>query len=256
MKIKGNTFIVTGGASGLGEAVVDMVIAEGGNAVIFDLNVEGGEGLVKKYGDDKVLFCKVNVVKEDSVKAALDAAVEKFGSVRGCVQCAGVGPPKRVISRKGKVHDLKFFEFVIAVNLIGTFNVLRLVAEHMATLEAVEDERGVFIHTASVAAFEGQIGQAAYSASKAGVVGMTLPIARDLASRGIRVNTIAPGLFETPMSRGLPPKARASLASQVPFPSRFGEPKEYADLSRTMIENQYLNGTVIRIDGSIRMAAM
>jgi NAD(P)-dependent dehydrogenase (short-subunit alcohol dehydrogenase family) len=180
----------------------------------------------------------------------------KFGALNGLIQCAGVGNPKRVISSRGKVHDLKTFKFVVDVNLLGTFNVLRLASAVMAKQPQVDNERGIIINVASVAAFDGQIGQAAYSASKGAIVAMTLPLARDLAQHKIRVNTIAPGIFETPMMAKLPQKVRVSLAQQVPFPARLGRPAEFAHLCASLIENQYMNAGVIRLDGSIRMAAM
>jgi len=255
MKIKGNTFIVTGGASGLGEATVRRILKDGGNAVIFDMDEKKGKQLEEEFAKNSI-FAKVDVTKEESVQAGIDAAITKFGALHGAIQCAGVALPKRVISAKGQVHDAKSFNSVMAVNVLGTFNVLRLAALKMVNNAPQDGERGVFIHTASVAAFEGQIGQAAYAASKGAVVAMTLPIAREFAERQIRVNTIAPGLFDTPMMQGLPKKARDSLIQQVPHPTRFGEPAEFADLCAHLLQNQYVNGTVIRIDGSIRMAAM
>jgi len=199
------------------------------------------------------------VCDEESVQKALDAGIKKFGRLDGVVQCAGVGNPCRVLSSRGVIHPLKSFNQVVQINLIGTFNVLRLAAAIMAKQESksgLKGEKGVFINVASVAAFEGQIGQAAYSASKGGIVAMTLPIARELGLSGIRVNTIAPGLFDTPMMAALPQKARDSLAAQVPYPQRLGNPEEFAALCESIFENEYLNGTVIRIDGSIRMSAL
>jgi len=257
MKISNNVFVVTGGASGLGEAVVRKLHAQGGKVAIFDVSDDTGAELVNKLGSN-VMFEKVDVVEEASVKKALDAVVAKFGGIHGVVQCAGIGFPCRVLSSRGTVHPLDHFQRVVAINLIGTFNVLRLAASIISKQSAAGEsgERGVFIHVASVAAFEGQIGQAAYSASKAGVAAMTLPIARELAQLGMRVLTVAPGLFKTPMLAGLPDKAQQSLIKQVPFPHRLGDPAEFADLCAHIVENQYLNGEVIRIDGSIRMGAL
>jgi len=230
-------------------------VKEGGNAVIFDMDEKRGAELAKELGD-KAIFAKVDVTNEESVAKGIHAAVDTYGTIHGAVQCAGIALPKRVISAKGQVHDAKSFNFVMAVNVLGTFNVLRLATQQILKNEPQDGERGVFIHTASVAAFEGQIGQAAYSASKGAVAAMTLPIAREYGAYHIRVNTVAPGIFDTPMMKGLPQKARDSLAQQVPHPPRLGHPEEFADLCAHIIENQYINGTVIRIDGSIRMAAM
>lgn len=211
---------------------------------------------MKELGDSNALFVKADVASEDDVRNAVERCVEKFGGVNGAMNCAGIGPPQKVFSQKG-VHPLKKFEFIVRVNLTGTFNVIRLVTERMSKQQPVNEdgERGVFVNIASVAAFDGQIGQAAYSASKAGVVGMTLPVARELASLGIRVNTIAPGLVKTPLLAGLPEKAQQSLGRQVPFPKRLGDPHEIALTCLHIVENSYLNGETIRVDGSIRMAA-
>jgi len=257
VKINDKTsFIITGGASGLGEATTRLLVSKGANVTILDFADEGGKKLEEELAP-KVLFVKTNVTKEEDVQKAVDAAVAKFGTLNGVVNCAGVGNPMRVISGRGTVHPLDTFNWVVQINLIGTFNVLRLAAAAMAKQAAGKDgERGVIINVASVAAFEGQIGQAAYSASKGGVVAMTLPVARELGALGIRVNTIAPGLFSTPMLMALPEKAKKSLFAQVPYPPRFGEPSEFAALVAHIIENQYFNGTVLRLDGSIRMAAM
>jgi 3-hydroxyacyl-CoA dehydrogenase/3-hydroxy-2-methylbutyryl-CoA dehydrogenase len=255
MKISGNTFVVTGASSGLGNATLDLIIAKGGNVIAMDLNEEAGQALEKKY-PGKLVFSAVNVCDEKAVAAGLAKGVAKFGNLSGLINCAGVGNPRRVVSpNNGKVHPQKDFEWVIQINVFGTFNVLRQVAGIIHKQQG-EGEKGVFVNTASVAAFDGQIGQASYSASKAAVVGMTLPLARDLGAIGIRVNTIAPGIFETPMLAALPEKARKSLMKQVPFPSRLGQPKEFAQLCVHIIENEYLNGETIRLDGSIRMAAM
>jgi len=255
VKRSGNAFIVTGGASGLGAAVVRNIVSAGGQATVFDLNEKSGAKIQSELAPN-VLFVKVDVTNEDSVEAGVAKHVSKFGSIRGLVNCAGVGLPQKVVSR-GKPSALARFKWVVNINLFGTFNVLRICAAQMAKQDPTPcGDRGVIINTASVAAYEGQIGQASYSASKAAVVGMTLPIARELSRHGIRVNTIAPGLFNTPMMAALPPKAKASLSKQVPFPSRMGEPAEFASLVSQIIENQYFNGETIRLDGCIRMSAM
>lgn len=260
MKIRGHVFVVTGGASGLGEAVVKLLFDSGAKGVaIFDMSEDTANGLIAKLGDaNRLLFQSVDVTDEGVVKKSLENVVAKFGGIDGVVQCAGIGIPCRILSGRGTVHPLDAFQSVVNVNLIGTFNVLRFAASQMSKQapQTPSGERGVFIHVASVAAFEGQIGQAAYSASKAGVAAMTLPVARELAQHGIRVLTIAPGLFKTPMLAMLPEKAQQSLVKQVPFPHRLGEPAEFASLCGQIIENEYLNGEVIRIDGSIRMGAM
>lgn len=252
MKMSEIVAVVTGGASGLGEAVMRNVVAHGGKAVIFDVKEEEGKALEQELGD-AVLFTKTNVVDESSVQDSLDKAIEKFGKVNGVVNCAGIAVAKKVLSKRG-IHELDIFRKVIDVNLVGTFNVIRLAAERMTENEENElGERGVIVNTASVAAFDGQIGQAAYSASKGGVVGMTLPLARELAQFGIRVMTIAPGLFHTPMFAMLPEEARVSLGKMTPFPQRLGDPTEYAQLVQAIFENPMLNGEVIRLDGAIRM---
>ncbi|MAT99410.1 MAG: 3-hydroxyacyl-CoA dehydrogenase [Anaerolineaceae bacterium] len=254
MQIQGSTFLVTGGSSGLGAATVRRLAAAGANVLIADLNSEAGEVLAANLGAN-AKFVLTNVAAEEDVQTAVSTAINSFGGLNGVVNCAGIAIASKVIGRDGAPHALDAFSKVIQVNLIGTFNVIRLAAAEMAKAEPNEaGERGVIINTASVAAFDGQMGQAAYSASKGGVVGMTLPIARDLARSGIRVMTIAPGIFETPMLAGLPEKARISLAEQVPFPSRLGRPEEYAALAQHIIENEMLNGEVIRLDGAIRMA--
>ncbi|MGW6300496.1 3-hydroxyacyl-CoA dehydrogenase [Peribacillus butanolivorans] len=253
MDIQETIAVVTGGASGLGAATVRNIIKKGGKAVIFDLSEENGIKMVEELGDS-VIFIKTDVTSEESVLEALEQGIEKFGSINTIVNCAGIAIAEKVIGRKG-THELKAFSKVVTVNLIGTFNVIRLAAEKMVNNQANEEgERGVIINTASVAAFEGQIGQAAYSASKSGIVGMTLPIARELASKGIRVVSIAPGLFHTPMFDSLPEEARASLGKTVPFPSRLGYPEEYAKLTESIITNPMLNGETIRLDGAIRMS--
>ncbi len=251
MELQGTVGLVTGGASGLGRATVEMLLAGGAKVVIVDLPSSPGAQTAEELGED-VTFVPTDVTDEAAVQEAVDTA-KGLGDLRVAVNCAGVGTPGRVLSRKGP-HPLDQFAFVVKVNLIGTFNVIRLAAEAMAANEPVDGERGVIVNTASVAAFDGQIGQAAYAASKGGVVGMTLPIARDLADKLIRVCTIAPGLFSTPMLHGLPEEAKASLAASVPMPARLGDPSEYAALAGHIISNQMLNGEVIRLDGSIRMA--
>ena len=245
--------LVTGGASGLGGATVEMVVQAGGNAVILDVNEATGNALASRLGG-RVRFVKTDVTSEADVQRAVDTAVQSFGGVHGAVNAAGIGVAERVLGKEGP-QPLANFTRVIHINLIGTFNVIRLAAATMSKNEPNEaGERGVIVNTASVAAFDGQIGQAAYSASKGGIVGMTLPIAREFARVGVRVMTIAPGTFDTPLLAGLPEAARQSLAQQVPFPSRLGRPAEYAALVRHIFENEMLNGEVIRLDGAIRMA--
>lgn len=253
MKVQGHTFLITGGGSGLGAATAERLVAAGGNVILADLNEEAGKQTEAKLGK-QARFIKTDVADEASVQAAVKLALDAFGSLQGAVNCAGIGTAIRVVGKEGP-HDLEAFSLVIKVNLIGTFNVIRLAAAAMTTgTPDDEGERGVIINTASVAAFDGQIGQAAYSASKGGVVGMTLPIARELAKFGVRVATIAPGLFDTPMMAMLPEEAKKSLGQQVPFPPRLGRPSEYAALAQHIIENTMLNGETIRLDGSIRMA--
>ena len=244
---------MTGGASGLGGAVVDMVVAAGGRALIVDVNDDGGRAKASQHGAS-ARFVKADVTSEADVQAAIDAALKEFGKLDGLVNAAGVPAARRVLAKDG-VHPLADFMRVIQVNLTGTFNVIRLAAAAMERNEpSAGGERGVIVNTASVAAYDGQIGQAAYSASKGGIVAMTLPIARELARIGVRVMTIAPGTFDTPLLAALPEAARESLAQQVPFPSRFGRPEEFAALVRHIFENEMLNGEVIRLDGAIRMA--
>ncbi len=253
MQVRDSTFLITGGASGLGEATARRLVAGGARVAIADVNRERGERLAAELGD-AARFAPTDVTDEAAVRDAVCTAVEAFGRLDGAVSCAGVGDPAKVLGKQGP-HPLALFEKVVRINLIGTFNVLRLAAERMAGNEPdAEGERGVILNTASVAAFEGQIGQAAYSASKGGVVGLTLPAARELARHGIRVVTLAPGLFDTPLMAGLPEAARVSLGQQVPFPSRLGRPDEYAALAVHVIENPMLNGAVIRLDGALRMA--
>lgn len=251
MDPQGRTALVTGGASGLGRATVEALLERGANAVICDLEKSNGAAVAKELGEG-VAWAPTDVTSEDDVQAAVDLAVERFGGVHIAVNCAGIGWAQRTVTRQGP-HDMKIFELVLRVNLIGTFNVIRIAANRMATQEPVGEERGVIVNTASVAAFDGQIGQAAYSASKAGVVGMTLPIARDLSSLLIRVMTIAPGTFDTPMLAGLPEPQRRALADVIPHPRRLGDPEEFAALVRHIVENPMLNGEVIRLDGAIRM---
>ena len=254
MIIKDKVFIVTGGASGLGLATAKMIIHNQGYAILADVNTEGGQKAEEMLGKN-AKFVKTDVTDEASVQNAIDIAVQQFGGLHGAINCAGIAPAERVLGRN-IIHSLATFSKVIAINLIGSFNVIRLAADVIQHNEAGESgERGVFISTASVAAFDGQIGQAAYSASKSGVVGMNLPIARELARVGIRSMVIAPGIFETPMLMGMSDEVRQSLGQQVPFPSRLGKPDEYAALAKHIIENQMLNGEVIRLDGAIRMQA-
>jgi len=253
MELEGSTFIVTGGASGLGAATVRMVVEAGGNVVIADLKETEGRALATELGP-ATSFVRTDVADESSAKAAVAAAVDGYGGLQGLVNCAGIVHGERVIGKEGP-HTLAGFVRAININLIGSFNLTRLAADVMARgAPNAEGERGVIVYTASVAAFDGQIGQAAYSASKAGIVGMTLPIARELARHGIRVMTIAPGVFETPMGAGLSAEVKDSLARMVPFPPRFGRPEEFASLVREILQNVMLNGEVIRIDGAIRMA--
>lgn len=245
--------LVSGGASGLGRATVERFVAGGARAVIADRDVERGEELAKELGS-AVRFVATDVTDPASVQAAVDAAVE-LGTLRVAVSCAGVGWAARLVNREGEPHDFELFQKVVGVNLIGTFNVMSLAAAAMMKNEADADhQRGVIVNTASVAAFDGQIGQVAYAASKGGVAAMTLPAARDLSKSGIRVVTIAPGTFDTPMLAGLPEKARTSLAAAIPNPSRLGNPAEYAALVEHISQNNYLNAEVIRLDGAIRMA--
>ena len=252
MDIEGKGAIVSGGASGLGAATVRRLHAAGANVVIADVNPEKGEPLAEELG---IPFVQTDVREEDQVQAAVDKASEAEGGLRIAISCAGTGIPIKVASSKGP-HPLDAFKVIIDINLIGTFNLMRLAAFSMLSNNEpdAEGERGVCINTASVAAFEGQVGQIAYSASKGAVVGMTIPAARDLADKGIRVNTIAPGLFDTPLLGALPEEQRAALGAQVPFPSRLGRPEEYAQLAQQIVENPMLNGETIRLDGAIRMA--
>jgi NAD(P)-dependent dehydrogenase (short-subunit alcohol dehydrogenase family) len=251
MLIKNSVFLITGGASGLGAATARMAAENGGKVVIADLQVEAGEKLAKELGGR---FSKCDVTSEADGKAAVETAVKAFGGVHVLVNCAGIGTAERTLGKEGP-HNLAHFTRVVTINLIGSFNMIRLAADAMAKAGPnAAGERGVIINTASVAAFDGQIGQAAYSASKGGIVGMTLPIARDLSRNGIRVCTIAPGIFETPMLLGMPKDVQDALGKMVPFPPRLGRPVEYAQLARAIIENEMMNGETIRLDGAIRMA--
>jgi NAD(P)-dependent dehydrogenase (short-subunit alcohol dehydrogenase family) len=253
MHIGGTAVLVTGGASGLGRATTEMVVAAGGRAMIADVNDAAGRDTADRLGN-AVRFVQTDVTDPDAMRRTVDAAVAAFGSIQGLVCAAGIVAAERVLPKEG-VQPLDHFARVIGVNLIGTFNAVRLAAAAMAgNTPNAAGERGVIVTTASVAAFDGQIGQAAYSASKGGVVGMTLPLAREFARIGVRVMTIAPGTFDTPLLAGLPEAARQSLAQQVPFPSRLGRPEEYASLVHHIFENEMLNGEVIRLDGAIRMA--
>lgn len=253
MEINGKTFLITGGGSGLGAATARALAGAGGCVLLADLNAEAGERVAAELGE-LARFVQTDVTNEEQVRAAVATALHSFGGLHGAVNCAGIGGGARVLGKDGPM-PLAHFTMIVTVNLIGSFNVIRLAAEAMQRNQPGDSgERGVIVNTASVAAFDGQIGQAAYSASKGGVVGMTLPIARELARFGIRVMTIAPGTFDTPMVASLPEQARASLGAQVPFPSRLGRPDEYGALVRHIVENQMLNGEVIRLDGAIRMA--
>jgi NAD(P)-dependent dehydrogenase (short-subunit alcohol dehydrogenase family) len=252
MQIEGSVFIVTGGASGLGAGVVRALVARGARAVIADLNRTAGEALVAELGSN-TRFAETNVAEESSARATMAMAMFEFGAVRGLVNCAGIVHGEKVVGKEG-IHSLDAFRRVIDINLVGSFNMIRLAAEAMTNNPPNSDgERGVIISTASVAAFEGQLGQAAYSASKGGIVAMTLPIARELARSGIRVMTVAPGIMETPMLLGMAPEVQEALGKMVPFPARLGRPGEFAALVLHIVENTYLNGEVIRLDGAIRM---
>jgi NAD(P)-dependent dehydrogenase (short-subunit alcohol dehydrogenase family) len=254
MQIKDSVFLIPGGASGLGAATAKHLAAAGGSIVLADLNRQAGKTLAASLGP-RVRFAIADVTNETQVRQAVDVAVDTFGALHGLVNCAGIAPGERVVGKDGP-HRLESFSRTININLIGSFNCLRLAAQAMTGNTPNNDgERGVIINTASVAAFEGQIGQAAYSASKGGVAAMALPIARELARFGIRVMTVAPGIFDTPMLQGLSEEVRASLGAQAPFPSRLGQPEEYARLVAFIIENPMLNAEVIRLDGALRMTA-
>ena len=254
MRIENACFIVTGGCSGLGAATVRMITEAGGRVVIADRDRDRGQSLARELGENVALL-ETDVTRAEDGAAAIAAATKAFGTVRGLINCAGVAPAEKVVGRDGP-HGLESFERTIGINLVGTFNMIRLAAAAIQTNDPdAEGERGIIINTASVAAFDGQIGQAAYAASKGGIAAMTLPIARELARFGIRVMSIAPGVFETPMMAGMPEQVREGLASSVPFPPRLGRPAEFAALVRHIIENTMLNGEVIRLDGAIRMGA-
>lgn len=254
MQINGSTFLVTGGSSGLGAATARRLAAAGANVVILDVNRDQGAQLAREIGANAI-FAAADVTDDAQVTTAVAEGRRRFGALHGAISCAGIAPAERVLGKNGP-HKIETFIHTLQINLIGTFNVIRLAAQAMAdNAPDADGERGVIINTASIAAFEGQIGQAAYSASKAGVAGMTLPIARELARLGIRVMAIAPGLFETPMMAGISSELKASLGAQVPFPPRLGRPEEYAALVEHIIENPMLNGEVIRLDGALRMAA-
>lgn len=253
MEIASHSFLVTGGASGLGAACVRRLVGQGAKVLVADTNAAAGQQLADELGD-RVAACETDVTDTQSVQAAVDAAVETFGGLDGVINCAGIALAERLLGKEGP-HALESFTRVVTVNLIGTFNVARLAAAAIAQQPPGADgERGVIINTASIAAYDGQIGQAAYAASKGGIASMTLPLARELAREGIRVMTLAPGVFETPLLAGMPETVRASLAAQVPFPSRLGQPDEYAALVQQVIENPMLNGEVIRLDGALRMS--
>jgi len=252
MEIKGKTALITGGVSGLGEATSRRLHLLGANVVMVDLNEERGRSLSQELGE-RAFFVKGDVTNSQDVRGAVEVAVQRFGAIHVAVNCAGIGAPAKVVGKEGP-HDLEHFVKIIQVNLVGTFDVLRWAAFYMTRNEPNEEgERGVIINTSSIAAFEGQIGQVAYSASKAGIVGLTLPAARELARYGIRVVTIAPGTFDTPLLAALPEQVRISLGQQIPFPPRLGKPVEFAMLVQHIIENPVLNGETIRLDGALRM---
>ncbi len=257
MKLDGKVAVVTGGASGLGQATCHQLVAQGARVMIFDLNEELARNTVKALGEQNASYALVNVSDETSVDAGIAQAINQYGEIHIVVNCAGIGAPAKVINREGEPLPLDKFKQIIDINLVGTFNVLRLAAARMINNDPFNEDygRGVIINVASAAAFDGQIGQPAYAASKAGVVGMTLPIARELATHGIRVNTIAPGLFMTPMAASLPENVVAALGNSVEYPKRLGRPEEFASTVVHIAENDYLNGEVIRLDGAIRMQA-
>lgn len=254
MKIKQQTFLITGGASGLGAATAEYLVEGGAQVVLADLNADAGAAMVAKLGADKAAFSRCDVTSAEEVQAAVDLAVSKFDGLSGVINCAGIVVVQKLLDRDLNPADLDSFAKGVNINLVGSFNVARLAASAMAKLPAQEDgERGVIINTASIAAFDGQVGQASYASSKAGVVSLALPLARELARHGIRVMTIAPGICGTPMMDGIPDEARQQLEAGVPFPKRLGKPEEFASLVAHIIENTYLNGEVIRMDGAIRM---
>lgn len=252
MDVSGSVVLVSGGASGLGEATLRALVGKGAKGVILDMNVEKGEAIAKEL--DGVEFVKADVSDAEQVQAGVDKAVSMGKLVAG-ISCAGIGWGARLVGKDGSPHDLGIFQKVIGVNLVGTFNVMRLSAAAMGkNAPDADNHRGVLINTASIAAMDGQIGQCAYSASKGGIVGMTLPVARDLAKLGVRVNTICPGTMDTPLLAGLPEPARQGLAAAIPFPSRLGQPEEFGALAAHIVENNYINGEVFRLDGALRMA--
>lgn len=252
MQIQGKTFLVTGGGSGLGAATARLLVEGGACAVLADVNRAAGDALARELGSDAI-FVETDVTSENSAVDAINKAISSFGALHGLVNCAGVAPAEKVVGKDGP-HRLDSFARVININLVGTFNMIRLAAAAMqSNIPDAGGERGVIVNTASVAAYEGQLGQAAYAASKGGIVALTLPVARELARSGIRCVTIAPGIMETPMLLGMPAEVQESLGKMVPFPSRMGKPAEYAALVRHIAENPYLNGEVIRLDGAIRM---
>ena len=258
MQIEQHSFLVTGGASGLGESVVRAIVAQGGKVVIADLNESTGQALVNELGDN-VRFARCDVTSGDEVQAAVELAEKEFGGLQGSINCAGIAVVQKLLDRENNPADLDAFSRGVNINLVGSFNVARLVAASIAkrvaasTPAEVNADNGIIINTASIAAFDGQVGQASYASSKAGVVGMMLPLARELTRHGIRVMTIAPGVFATPMMQSLPEKAREQLEAAVPYPKRLGNPNEFAKLVTHIIDNAYLNGEVIRLDGEIRM---
>ena len=253
MRIEGKRFIVTGGASGLGRAAAEAILGAGGQVLLLDVNTEVGQATARTLGDH-ASFVKADVTSETEVQAAVDEAAQSPGGLHGVVNAAGIGPAAKVLGKNGP-HALDLFEKTIRINLTGTFNVIRLAAAAISkNAPEPSGERGVIVNTASIAAYDGQIGQPAYAASKGGIVALTLPVAREFAPLGIRVVTIAPGIFDTPLLAALPEAARVSLGQQVPFPSRLGRPAEYGALARHVIENEMLNGEVIRLDGALRMA--
>ncbi|HAR75543.1 MAG TPA: 3-hydroxyacyl-CoA dehydrogenase [Psychrobacter sp.] len=258
MQIEKHSFLVTGGASGLGESVVRAIVAQGGKVVVADLNESVGQALVDELGDN-ARFVRCDVTSGDEVQAAVDMAEEAFGGLQGSINCAGIAVVQKLLDRDNNPADLESFSRGVTINLVGSFNVARLVAASMAkrvaasTPAEVNADNGIIINTASIAAFDGQVGQASYASSKAGVVGMMLPLARELTRHGIRVMTIAPGVFATPMMQSLPEKAHKQLEAAVPYPKRLGNPNEFAKLVMHIIDNAYLNGEVIRLDGAIRM---
>jgi len=254
MNVDNKVAVVTGGASGLGRAALEVLHNTGIKVAVFDLNQEQGEQLSAEFGEKNVMFMRTDVTNEESVEAAFNSVMATFGRVDICINCAGIAPSKKVLDRDNKAQALSAFSLVIHINLIGSFNVARIAAEKMA-LNAISDDNecGVIINTASVAAYEGQMGQTAYAASKGGIVALTLPMARDLASTGVRVNAIAPGIMGTPMLLAMPEKVQESLVNNIQFPKRMGLPSEFARLALHIIENAYINGETIRLDGGIRM---